>query len=573
MSPRSRPTRTPLFRPGLSLLTVIVLTGIVGLLLLSPVPSGHTLASAPPTPPARIGAATHPATSFGWQQITTNGSPPGTAGGGFAYDPADNYTVLFGGCVAGNYWYSVCTPTNTTWTYRNGTWTQLYPTLSPPARYYTSLTWDAALGELVLFGGNGSNGFLNDTWSFVHGTWHQLAPAVSPPARAAAYMTYDAALSQIVLFGGESFRQLTNLQSESYVGADFGDTWVFSGTTWTNVTPATSPPPRDSGSMAYDAQDGLVVLYGGFYWGGGGGNYGDTWVYNGSGNWTQQYTSPSPTGRNNGAFAMDPTLGADVLFGGHYSYSFYNDTWAYNQTFGWVQLSGSSFNGSTGSNWTSPSQRWASQLTFDAADNCLVLFGGYVGPGGYATSGFTYYNDTWSLGACGSASGSSTGNDSGHLPHGGAIPLGASAVVLSSFGHAAVTVSYKVTVSGGALPYSIQWNFGDGSYGSGTSGQTVAHRFTIAGTFAPFVTVRDGVGTVRIVQLPSVVVTPGSSATHSTAAALSPLAVYAAVGGVLALIAATAVSLRVRRRRLQRVASEGEAIVRELSDGESNNWR
>ncbi len=63
-------------------------------------------------------------------------------------------------------------------------------------------------------------------------------------------MAYDAATGNVVLFGGVNNTYL-------------GDTWVWSGSTWTKQAPATSPPPRWSASMAYDAATGNVVLFGG----------------------------------------------------------------------------------------------------------------------------------------------------------------------------------------------------------------------------------------------------------------------------------------------------------------------
>ena len=52
--------------------------------------------------------------------------------------------------------------------------------------------------------------------------WTQAAPPVSPPARAFGSMVYDAARQQMVLFGGA-----TDVQNHIYIG----DTWVFDGTT------------------------------------------------------------------------------------------------------------------------------------------------------------------------------------------------------------------------------------------------------------------------------------------------------------------------------------------------------
>ena len=64
-------------------------------------------------------------------------------------------------------------------------------------------------------------------------------------------MAYDAATGNVVLFGGSTCCHL------------FGGTWVWDGSTWTKQASATHPPARYEPSMAYDAAIGTVVLFGG----------------------------------------------------------------------------------------------------------------------------------------------------------------------------------------------------------------------------------------------------------------------------------------------------------------------
>src|SRR5205807_277122 len=89
-----------------------------------------------------------------------------------------------------------------------------------------------------------NNGFvgLGETWEFHAGTWTQLSPSNSPPARFSASMAYDAADGYILLFGGAG----------NTVGI-LGDTWEFHGGQWTQLSPASSPSPRQYPSMVYDA--------------------------------------------------------------------------------------------------------------------------------------------------------------------------------------------------------------------------------------------------------------------------------------------------------------------------------
>ena len=86
-----------------------------------------------------------------------------------------------------------------------------------------------------------------------------LVPAASalartraaPSPRSGMGMAYDAARGQVALFGG------------CCGDAGLGDTWTWDGRRWTQRVPAHSPPPRAGLGMAYDAARGEVVLFGG----------------------------------------------------------------------------------------------------------------------------------------------------------------------------------------------------------------------------------------------------------------------------------------------------------------------
>jgi hypothetical protein len=45
------------------------------------------------------------------------------------------------------------------------TWTEQSPATSPSARYAASMAYDPVTGNMVLFGGLGNSGLLNDTWT------------------------------------------------------------------------------------------------------------------------------------------------------------------------------------------------------------------------------------------------------------------------------------------------------------------------------------------------------------------------------------------------------------------------
>jgi hypothetical protein len=126
------------------------------------------------------------------------------------------------------------------------------------------MAYDPATGDMVLFGGEDNSANLADTWTFNGTTWTRLSPATSPPARWYASMDYDPASGDIVLFGG------------SASSGDLSDTWTFDGTAWTQLSPAVSPPARVSASMAYYPVTGDIVLFGGED---NSANLSDTWTF------------------------------------------------------------------------------------------------------------------------------------------------------------------------------------------------------------------------------------------------------------------------------------------------------
>jgi hypothetical protein len=128
-----------------------------------------------------------------------------------------------------------------------------------------SLAYDAASGQLVLFGGAHTPGFnflaLNDTWVWTGSNWLQQHPATVPPARTGAALAYDAASGQLVLFGGDSATGMS---------AAMNDTWVWTGSNWLQQHPATAPALSttfqgqqvlfDYPKMVYDPTSGKLLL-------------------------------------------------------------------------------------------------------------------------------------------------------------------------------------------------------------------------------------------------------------------------------------------------------------------------
>ena len=271
-----------------------------------------------------------------WTDITpatcTNSTCPDarTYGGMAYYDHAgQEYLVMFGGEYVGTDGAFL----EDTWIF-NGSWRNVTPDPlvpyqnSPPALHYTSMAWDAADGYAVLYGGCTRIGcslssILSDqTWAFegvVDGAahWVNLTSSIHPPRLDSPGLTFDAADGYLLLFGGITVFTNTLVYENQ--------TWSYTAATgWVNRTVSAenstnTPSTRVWTMMAYYPTNGYTVLFAGQE------NQGkttnptlnDTWIYS-SGAWTNitRSLSLSPHGRFGGAMAFDGSDNALLLFGG-----------------------------------------------------------------------------------------------------------------------------------------------------------------------------------------------------------------------------------------------------------------
>ncbi|HEV2317292.1 MAG TPA: PKD domain-containing protein [Thermoplasmata archaeon] len=191
---------------------------------------------------------------------------------------------------------------------------------------------------------------------------------VHPSGRVFFSMAYDAKNQYVVLFGGQNSTSV------------LADTWKYAGGVWTQLHPASSPGAREQAAMAYDAKDGYVVLFGGIGPNFGSPNLGDTWKFVG-GAWTQLHPSTSPSARSAAMLTYDAKLGKLVLFGGGNSGGKLNDTWTFSAG-NWTQLNLT----------TSPSSRVNGGFAYDASNGWVILYGG---------AGAARVNDTWAFNGTG----------------------------------------------------------------------------------------------------------------------------------------------------------------------------
>ena len=355
-----------------------------------------------------------------WYSPTVVNPPSARYGHSMAYDALSGGVLLFGGSG----------PSQQTWRWDGTNWTLLAPPQSPPPRYYAAMAADPLHGTIVLHGGtaNGSTQ-LGDTWIWngVLGTW-MLGPDSGPGPRYGHAATFDASRKRIVLVGGEitpsgaprerrsdvwewdgatsTWTQAHDTLPNSRIGASatfhadataaerrvvlfggrvgpysssvvVGDTWLWDGTTWSQPTLSTFPPPRAYSEFVHDRIRDESVLFGGWS----PSNLGDTWVWDGAG-WLQRSPASSPSARHGHAMAFVPILpgGAGiVLFGGNDG-SAKNDLWSWNGTT-WTNLIPNAASGS-------PPTRWHHAMAYDPPNNRLVLFGGSPSGGGA-------FGDTW----------------------------------------------------------------------------------------------------------------------------------------------------------------------------------
>jgi hypothetical protein len=287
-----------------------------------------------------------------WERVLLWNWPPGQDAHTMAYDSDRDVVFMYGGGSPESWELNVAT----------GVWSWYY-VLGPNGRAGSTVVYDSYRRKMLLFGGRqrsqGTYGSkLGDTWEWdtVGHTWANVSPGGSPSARDGQAMAYDAIHNRTVLFGGSDVNNAAN-----------GETWLWNGSSWSNVTSgAGGPSPRFGHAMAYDAVRRVVVLFGGTN---GSTNFNDVWEWNGDTlHWQQIFPSGSlPAGRAYAALSwFDPTTPGVAMFGGVGAGStLLNDTWIWN---------GTTWKAATGG--TPPSPRQHPAMVYASAAKRLVLYGG-----------------------------------------------------------------------------------------------------------------------------------------------------------------------------------------------------
>jgi N-acetylneuraminic acid mutarotase len=186
----------------------------------------------------------------------------------------------------------------------------------------------------------------------------------APEARFGHRMVYDSFNKRTLLYGGSI---------EDSETVYFDDTWTFDAfkNEWTKLNPATKPLGRISPGLAYDSDDQVVVLFGGFGGSGTGNRLSDTWLFDvKTGNWREANPSRSPQARSDMGITYDPSLKKVILFGGlnDKTPGVLDDTWVYDiPSNSWTELKPVS----------KPKPQYGLSIVYDPVNEKTLLYEGH----------------------------------------------------------------------------------------------------------------------------------------------------------------------------------------------------
>jgi PKD repeat protein len=484
-------------------------------------------------------------------------TPPSRVYASMAFDPQpeENGSVLFGGHV----WNMGASSDTWIWEGWAG-WVQLNASVTPPETYEASMAYDPLLQAIVLYGcGDGCTIGENWTWELYSGEWWHVA--ASPPGnvgRVGAVMTWDPALSSILLFGGYGFTGLLN------------DTWTFSGSAWQQLpTLASNPSGRYDSTMSSDSSSFPPLLFGGsqFY------PYGsdlvnDTWVFevppvvslaspaaaeasapvdltltvvNGTAPYSALFTF------GDGTHDLDSVTGGTITIPHTYSkpgvyYPMVNVT----DAAGVLRFGGAA--AGTGVTVTA-GPAVAPLAPIPATDvNLSVQFSG-----SNVTDGRAPFSYSWDFGDGSTASGQNAhhayaapGTYSGTLSvtdaFGGSSTTGFVAIVnplptvSASYAPSAPSAGSPTTfygnLSGGTAPFTYAWTFGDG----GTSSLPFpSHNYSASGTYTVALTVNDSVGATSHRTVSVTVQSPHPQSSKASSGSGAPIWFWPGIGGLVVI--------------------------------------
>jgi N-acetylneuraminic acid mutarotase len=336
-----------------------------------------------------------------WVRLQSfRGGPSARGGHSAVWDPGGGRVLIFGGAVPDG------SSLRELWSYRpaDGTWSRLAPLQpTPRARQQHTAVWDPVRAQMLVFGGyTGSGNFLDELLSYrpAANAWTTVTPGgPTPPARSNHAAAWDSTTGHMLVFGG-------------YGGGGYlNDLWSYdpAGNSWAVLSPqstAFGPAPREEASAVWDATYGQLLIFGGSR--GGNEPLEDLWAYRpASSTWVELASDgPWPVSRLRHSAVWDSTRGEMLVFGGYgggFPGGYLDDLWSYQPaSSNWLQLSApegpeavtvaaaeTSVLRPQSSVRAQPSARSRQAAAWDAPGDRMLVFGGFAG-------GIDYLKDLWS---------------------------------------------------------------------------------------------------------------------------------------------------------------------------------
>jgi putative cell wall-binding protein len=231
------------------------------------------------------------------------------------YDGATKQVVMFGGSSQGC-GIPLIGGVADTWTWNGSIWAEQHPATVPPGGQSGCAAYDAQTQQFIMYGGyapflTGPGSPSDETWQWANGNWTQLTSASTPPPGFCA-MTYDTVRKVLVMLVTETFT--------AAAVADNGannvlETWTWSGSGWTHA--GDLPSTSAVGPLSFDPDTGTDITYIDQYTPCAAATCpesDETWSWDGS-TWTRTATNTPQAGAV-GPGSYDASTHQFVMFGG-----------------------------------------------------------------------------------------------------------------------------------------------------------------------------------------------------------------------------------------------------------------
>jgi hypothetical protein len=149
--------------------------------------------------------------SIAWTDVSpVAGSPAARCLHSASYDALGHRMIMYGGQSTG--------ALGDVWSFDLdlNSWANLFPTNSPPGRFFTSQVFVASINHAVIFGGNLGSSQTNEVWglNLTSNSWQQITPSGVPPvAREGATGVYVPGEDRMIVFGGLGAVHLNDIWS------------------------------------------------------------------------------------------------------------------------------------------------------------------------------------------------------------------------------------------------------------------------------------------------------------------------------------------------------------------------